>query len=215
MSKIKNKKVLYAIIIVILIIVITTSFTYAYFSAISNNDNDIKGSTLDVSLGLKVNKISATGGMGDSLIPIYDGSITGHDSQLETASKSEFNCVDKNDYTVCQIYEVIISNNGGDDISVNTFISFDKKGVNNLKWALMRDENTVVSGNTHDITTNINDTIASDTLIKGKGSSKLYFMVYVNNTGSDQSEEDKDGFTGTVTVSATSGEEIYVNFNES
>ena len=65
------------------------------------------------------------------------------------------------------------------------------------------------------VTTNINDTIASDTLIKGKGSSKLYFMVYVNNIGSDQSEEDKDGFTGTVTVSATSGEEIYVNFNES
>lgn len=213
MSKINNKKIIYAVILVILIIVITISSTYAYFSAISNSDNNIKGGTLDVSLGLKVNKTSATGSMGNSLIPIYDGSIAGYDSQLETASKSEFNCVDKNGYTVCQIYEVIVSNSGNDDINVNTFISFDKKNVNNLKWALMRDENTVVSGNTHDITNNINDTIARDTLIKSKGSSKLYFMVYVNNTGSDQSEEDRDGFTGTVTVSATSGEEIYVNFN--
>lgn len=208
-----NKKILYAIIFVILIIVITTSFTFAYFSALSKSDNDIKGSSLDVKLGLKVNMISSVGSRSESLIPIYDGSIVGHDSQLETASKSEFNCVDKNGYTVCQIYEVIVSNSGNDDISVDTFISFDKKNVNNLKWALMSDSNTVISGNTHDITNGINDTISSNMLLKSNSDSKMYFMVYVNNTGSDQSEEDRDGFTGTVTVSATSGEKIFVNFN--
>ncbi len=213
MNNVNRRKIMYYVILVVLIVVITASFTYAYFSASTKSDDDIKGSTLDVSLGLKVNKISATGSRGESLIPIYDGSIAGYDSQLETASKSEFNCVDKNGYTVCQIYEVIVSNEGSDDISVNAFVSFDKGNVNNLKWTLMSDANTVTNTDRHSIVNNTNDIIASSILLSGNGSKKLYFMVYVNNTGADQTEEDRDGFTGTVTVSSTSGEEITAVFN--
>lgn len=209
-----RKKVIYATASVILIIIVTISATYAYFSASTSSNNDIKGSTLDINLGLKVNKISATGSMSDNLIPIYDGSIDGYSSQLETAAMERYNCVDKNNYTVCQIYEVIISNTGKNDTSVNTFISFNKKNVNNLKWASMSDANTVISGQTHDIVNNVNNTIASNIKLVGNGSDKLYFMVYVNNTGNDQSEQDKDGFTGTVTVSATTGEKIQVTFND-
>lgn len=209
-----RKKIIYAAASVILIIIVTISATYAYFSASTSSDNDITGSTLDINLGLKVNKISATGSMSANLIPIYDGSTNGYASQLETAAMEKYNCVDKNNYTVCQIYEVIISNTGKNDTNVNTFISFNKKNVNNLKWASMSGANTVISGQTHNITNNVNDTIASNTKLVGNGSDKLYFMVYVNNTGNDQSEQDKDGFTGTVTVSATTGEKIQVTFND-
>lgn len=209
-----KKKIIYAIALVILLIVIVVGATYAYFSAIAKSDNDIKGSTLDVSLGLSVKKVSATGSKSDNLIPIYDGSISGYASQLETAAQSKYNCVDKNNYTVCQIYEITISNTGANSISTNITITFNKNNVNNLKWASMTDANTVVSNGTHTITNNVPDTIASDTMINGKSdNTKLYFMVYVNNTGKDQTEQDKDSFSGIITVVATSGDKITAEFN--
>lgn len=209
-----KKKIIYAIALVILLIVIVVGATYAYFSAIAKSDNDIKGSTLDVSLGLSVKKVSATGSKSDNLIPIYDGSISGYASQLETAAQSKYNCVDKNNYTVCQIYEITISNTGANSISTNITITFNKNNVNNLKWASMSDANTVVSNGTHTITNNVPDTIASDTMINGKSdNTKLYFMVYVNNTGKDQTEQDKDSFSGIITVVATSGDKITAEFN--
>lgn len=78
----------------------------------------------------------------------------------------------------------------------------------------MSDANTVISNNRHTITNNVPDTIASNTMINGKSNNtKLYFMVYVNNTGKDQTEQDKDGFSGIITVTATSGDKITATFN--
>ena len=89
-----------------------------------------------------------------------------------------------------------------------------KNNVNNLKWAGMSDANTVISNNRHTITNNVPDTLASNIMIYGKSNNtKLYFMVYENNTGKDQTEQDKDGFSGIITVTATSGEKITATFN--
>lgn len=112
----EKKKIGYTIALVLLLIIIVVGATYAYFSATAKSDNDIKGGTLDVSLGLSVKKISATGSKSENLIPIYDGTISGYASQLETAAQSKYNCIDKNDYTVCQIYEITISNTGANSI---------------------------------------------------------------------------------------------------
>ena len=119
-----KKKIGYTIALVILLIIIVVGATYAYFSATAKSDNDIKGGTLDVSLGLSVKKVSATGSKSENLIPIYDGTISGYASQLETAAQSKYNCIDKNDYTVCQIYEITISNTGANSIIIfiNTII---------------------------------------------------------------------------------------------
>ncbi len=210
----EKKKIGYTIALVLLLIAVVAGATYAYFSATAKSDNDIKGGTLDVSLGLSVKKVSATGSKSENLIPIYDGTISGYASQLETAAQSKYNCIDKNDYTVCQIYEITISNTGANSISTNTTITFNKNNVNNLKWAGMSDANTVISNNRHTITNNVPDTIASNTIINGKSNNtKLYFMVYVNNTGKDQTEQDKDGFSGIITVTATSGDKITATFN--
>lgn len=209
-----KKKIIYATTFVILIIIVTFSITYAYFSAIANSDNDIKGSTLDVKLDLKVKQISSTGSKSAYLVPIYDGSIEGKSSQLETAATEKYNCVDTKGYTVCQIYEVTIYNNGTDDTTVDTLINFDKKEVNNLKWASMSDANTVISGQIHDITTNVDATITSNIKLSKNSSSKVYFMVYVNNVGNSQLQQDKDDFTAKVIVSAATGEKIQVTFNE-
>ena len=51
----EKKKIGYTIALVLLLIIIVGA-TYAYFSATAKSDNDIKGGTLDVSLGLSVKK---------------------------------------------------------------------------------------------------------------------------------------------------------------
>ena len=52
----EKKKIGYTIALVLLLIIIVVGATYAYFSATAKSDNDIKGGTLDVSLGLSVKK---------------------------------------------------------------------------------------------------------------------------------------------------------------
>ena len=177
----EKKKIGYTIALVLLIIIIVVGATYAYFSATAKSDNDIKGGTLDVSLGLSVKKVSATGSKSENLIPIYDGTISGYASQLETAAQSKYNCIDKNDYTVCQIYEITISNTGANSISTNTTITFNKNNVNNLKWAGMSDANTVISNSRHTITNNVPDTIASNTIINGKSNNTKLVLFKSHN----------------------------------
>ena len=102
----EKKKIGYTIALVLLLIIIVVGATYAYFSATAKSDNDIKGGTLDVSLGLSVKKVSATGSKSENLIPIYDGTISGYASQLETAAQSKYNCIDKKEFKVrmCAYY---------------------------------------------------------------------------------------------------------------
>ena len=106
-----NKSLIYAVAGVALLVIAITGSAYAYFSASATNTNAITGKTLDVQLSIaSLRKVSK--GTGD-LIPIYDGTVTGHTTnQLTTAISTTNDCVDKNNYTVCQVYELVINNGG-------------------------------------------------------------------------------------------------------
>lgn len=208
----KNKTLLYTIVGVVLLIVIVISGTYAFFSASATNNKDINGNTLDINLSLDVKKISKVGDNSSKLIPIHDGTVSGYDSQLNSAATASNQCVDKNGNTVCQVYEITIGNSGSDDTSVNTSISFYKGNVNNLKWANMSSSNSV--GDTHDIVNNVSATVLSNVIVPGNSNNtKQYVMIYVSNTGNDQSEQDKDLFSGIVTVTSIFGDKITAKFN--
>lgn len=156
-----NRPLVYAILGVTLLVLAVSGSAYAFFAASATNANAISGKTLDVKLSItSLTKVSA--GTGD-LIPIYDGTVSGHETQLSNAVTSakvtgKTDCIDNNGYTVCQVYELKIGNAGSNDTKINTEITVN--GGTNVKWAKMTDRNTPAAG-----TANVNlstGTLASD-----------------------------------------------------
>ena len=203
-----NKSLIYAVAGVALLVIAVSGSAYAYFSASATNTNAITGKTLDVQLSIaSLRKVSK--GTGD-LIPIYDGTVTGHASQLSTATNSTNDCVDKNNYTVCQVYELVINNGGTNATSVDTEITVN--GTTGIKWAKMTGRNALGTVN---LTTG---TLATGVALPAKannvnGSVTQYFVVYLQNTGGDQTGADSGKtVSGTVTVRASTGANIEAAF---
>ena len=207
-----NRPLVYAILGVTLLVLAVSGSAYAFFAASATNANAISGKTLDVKLSItSLTKVSA--GTGD-LIPIYDGTVSGHETQLSNAVTSakvsgKSDCIDNNGYRVCQVYELKIGNAGSNDTKINTEITVN--GGTNVKWAKMTDRNTPAAG-----TANVNlstGTLASDVTLSKNGTVTQYFIVYLKNTGGDQTTADsgKD-ISGTVTVRASTGANIEAKF---
>ena len=196
---------LFAIIGVVTLIVAVVGATYAYFSATATSDQ-YSGKTLSVNLSKPtVELVSNTGQNGQGLIPIYDGTVSGHPTQLPTAVSAAKNCVDKNEYTVCHIYKVTINNTGDDATTIDTSVSLNKGGSTYLKWASMTGANTFGT---------IQPTLLGDDVdLAGKGSVTQYFVVYLSNTGDNQTTDDSGKtYTGTVTITASTGSQIQAEF---
>lgn len=202
-----NRPLIYAILGVTILILAVSGSAYAFFTASATSDA-FTGTTLDVKIDTPVVKlVSSTGEKGAGLIPIYDGSVSGHDEQLTTATNSTNKCVDKNGYTVCKIYKITITNGGATDTTINTTINLTANDTN-ITWAKMAGENTFGSLKGSD------NTLATGTALAGSGSVTQYFVVYLKNTGKDQTTTDAGKtFSGTVTVAASTGDTIEASFN--
>ena len=204
-----NKPLMYAVAGVALLVIAITGSAYAYFSASATNTNAITGKTLDVQLSIaSLKKVSK--GTGD-LIPIYDGTVKDHTTnQLTTAISTTNDCVDKNNYTVCQVYELVINNGGTNATKVDTEVTVN--GTTGIKWAKMTGRNALGTVN---LTTG---TLATGVALPAKannvnGSVTQYFVVYLQNTGGDQTGADSGKtVSGTVTVRASTGANIEAAF---
>lgn len=196
---------IYAIIGVSVLIIAVAGSAYAYFTASATADNNVSGKALQVNLGITLSKTAPTTNIStkDSLVPIYDGSVTGHTSQLQQAATAS--CKDSKNYNVCQIYKVEITNTGTDATNVDTTLSLTKNSVTNLKWATMSAATTVST-----VQDSTSGNIATSTALSANGKETLYFMVYINNTGNAQ--YDTGDFSGTVTVTASNGAHVEATF---
>jgi len=202
-----NAPLAYAILGVTVLVIAVAGSAYAFFQAQATATNEISGETLDVSLGVTLRKVSAATG---NLVPIYDGTVSGHDSQLGQAASHDPSCEDKQGYTVCQIYEIIATNSGSDATSVT--IEVNLTGSTNIKWANMTNQTT--PGTVHAKT---DTTVEADVSLAASGSAgnsaTRYIMVYLMNTGTNQTTADGNKtFGGTVSVRAATGQNVEAKF---
>lgn len=193
---ISHKVFLYIVIVLIIIVVTVVGTTLAYFSATVKNDTDIKGSTGSTSLAIQINKLSTSANL--DLIPL--------DNDLETLNKAALghynetnnfdatkSCIDINNYSVCQLYEIVVTNNGTVNISLNGGVtSLTGDNTPNIACAVM-ENNTTVGSNATCVGA---DTLAKNTLLTAGSSNTYYVLVYINNLNVPQ--RDKGPFTGTV-----------------
>ena len=106
-----SKQLMFAVAGVALLVIAVAGSAYAYFVASATSDGGVSGTTLNVKLDKPTVTLVSTKATG-GLIPIYDGTVTGHTSQLSAAATATNQCVDKNGYTVCKVYKISVKNSG-------------------------------------------------------------------------------------------------------
>lgn len=201
-----SKQLAFAISGVALLIIAVAGSAYAYFTASATSDGGISGTTLNVKLDKPIVTLVSTKATG-GLIPIYDGTVNGHTSQLSDAATATNQCVDKNGYTVCKVYKISVKNSGTTATTVNTTLNLNNGGATNLKWARMT-SSTVV-----DTTLPTNSTVSTGKELGAGATLEQYIMVYLKNTGADQTSTDAGRtISGTVTVTASTGANIQATF---
>ena len=200
-----SKQLMFAVAGVALLIIAVAGSAYAYFTASATSDA-FTGSTLDVKLDKPTVTLVSTKATG-GLIPIYDGTVTGHTSQLSAAATATNQCVDKNGYTVCKVYKISVKNSGTTDTIVNTTLNLNNGGVANIKWAKMTSATAV------DTALPTNNTVSTGKSLGAGATLEQYIMVYLKNTGADQTSTDAGKtISGTVTVTASTGSQVQATF---
>lgn len=201
----KDKKMIliYSIVGVAMLILLVSGATYAYFSA-QTEDNSIQGGTASAAdLKLVVEKISTSA--KDKLIPLDNDTVS-----LTTAAKgygfsgttydSTKSCIDKNGYSVCQVYKITVTNNGSATVALNGGVTYlEGENTPNIACAVMESNISV----TNNATCLSSTALANDVKLSAGDEKVYYIIVYINNLHTEQYDVGK--FNGTVTFSSASG----------
>ena len=193
---INKRKTLYLLVFIGALVVAISSATFAYFQA-SATSNNITGNIASFNLGLTITKETTNG----NLIPIQD-------NYIEKAI--EENCLVDTDMIVCQIYKVTLSNNGNTGVTLSgsvTLTETNGSSVTQLKWMKLTDSIGYDSSST---TNGMTGGVLADTyLINGNSSKDFYFVVWDSETET----LDIGSYTGEVSFSTSTGENITAKFN--
>ena len=208
MKKIEKNK-LYMVIGIIILILSIAGSAYAYYSASASAT--ISGTAGGGNLTLKVDKLSTSATKDliplDNTTDMLTKAAKGYGNNTNSYDNTK-SCIDKNGYTVCQVYKITITNNSGVAIVLNGGVSLRGDNTPNIECAVMNSSISV---------TNNSSCQGSSTLAKkyslGVNSSKEYYiLVYINNKEGIQT--DSGNFTGIVTFTSSDGAELKARFED-
>lgn len=207
-----NGSLIYAIVGVAVLIVAVAGSAYAYYAATATAN--LSGTAAGAGLSLTVNKVS-TGASGN-LIPIDADTTTLTNaakgwtgSAIGTSWNASYACKDKNGYSVCQIYEVKLTNNSSVAMNFNIGVTA-LSGTNTPNIDVVKMASNISVTSATSIKGNASG-IANNVAVSANGTSSTYYiMVFIKNLTSAQT--DKGAFSGTVTAISTTGSQVKANF---
>lgn len=207
---------IYAIVGVAVLIVAVAGSAYAYYSATATDTSTVKGTAGGgAAPTLTVKKESNASG---NLVPIDKTAETltkgakgwnKTSNAVNTSWNAAQSCTDKNGNTVCQVYSVTVKNNSNTsviyDISLTALYGAKAPNLDAVKMA----SNISVTSETS--IKGVNKGICTTASVAGGGTSTAcYFMVFITNLNSAQT--DSGAFTGTVTAVVSNGAEVKAQF---
>ena len=207
-----NGPLIYAIVGVAVLIVAVAGSAYAYYAASATAN--LSGTAAGAGLSLTVNKVS-TGASGN-LIPIDADTTTLTNaakgwtgSAIGTSWNASYACKDKNGYSVCQIYEVKLTNNSSVAMNFNIGVT-DLSGTNTPNIDVVKMASNISVTSATSIKGNATG-IANNVAVSANGTSSTYYiMVFIKNLATAQT--DNGAFSGTVTAISTTGDQVKANF---
>ena len=203
---------IYAVVGVAVLIVAVAGSAYAYYAATATAN--ISGTAAGAGLSLTVNKVS-TGASGN-LIPIDADTTTLTNaakgwtgSAIGTSWNASYACKDKNGYSVCQIYEVKLTNDSSVAMNFNIGVTA-LSGTNTPNIDVVKMDSNISVTSATSIKGNASG-IANNVAVSANGTSSTYYiMVFIKNLTSAQT--DNGAFSGTVTAVSTTGSQVKANF---
>lgn len=117
MKKDNNKKMFYVFIGCITLSIIIMGATYAYFTANTKNDKDVKGSTNTTNFSMSVSRVT-TVDMAYGLIPMKN---------KEAPHAAEQMCYDDNQNAGCQIYKITVTGDTDEVVFIDGYITTNPK----------------------------------------------------------------------------------------
>ena len=218
-----GRGIFYGVIAVATLIVAIIGATFAYFTATANNVGTVQGEAAVAGLELSVELMSteAVGPMVPQGETGLQSAVVGIDKTPDDGQNNPVACVDANNNTVCKVYKITVTNTGSSATVLTgtlniTAVEGDTNVFTNLKWAELTGSETGTVGTTHstsDTTLASSLTLqASDGEASDNDVATYYVVVYINEIGSSQNDEDKGQFTGTVEFSSAAGTGVTSTF---
>ena len=203
---------IYAVVGVAVLIVAVAGSAYAYYAATATAN--ISGTAAGAGLSLTVNKVS-TGASGN-LIPMDADTTTLTNaakgwtgSAIGTSCDASYACKDKNGYSVCQIYEVKLTNDSSVAMNFNIGVTA-LSGTNTPNIDVVKMDSNISVTSATSIKGNATG-IANNVTVSANGTSSTYYiMVFIKNLATAQT--DNGAFSGTVTAVSTTGDQVKANF---
>lgn len=185
----KLNKILVSVLAVILITTLTVGVTYAYLVAQDSQNITVKSAS-GINSVLTLTTVKETSNM----VPIMDNKIV-------TAIKN--NCVDKNNYDVCSLYSVKLTNTSSTE-SLYGYVRTVSSSytTTNLRYQIFDSSYNAVT----DIMTisNSSDSFvyfeksSSKLTITSNGTNNYYFVIWLTDTGAEQSSDYSKVFNGAI-----------------
>ena len=131
-NKKDRKKILIVSGICLVLIIAIISYTYSIFIVKKSDTGTITGTVASENLSIEVNQVAPFGDHSSKgLVPQRDTAIT------SAVKGTKSRCVDDNENAVCQVYEVIVTNEGSSIVKLDGIIELNAGENPNLKWALI------------------------------------------------------------------------------
>lgn len=189
-----------------IIVIVTTSTSFAYFAASVENNEDILGSTKEISVNLELEEIYKS----EQLIPLEDSKIT---------TAISHNCVDSKGYQVCSLYKITLTN-AGEPLVLNGYITSSEATnytTDHLKGQLF---STDLTTSISTVTTLTNTTgkqyfkIDETNLysIEIQNTSTMYLVIWLTETGTYQNEDYDKDYVGRIAFESIGGGEVTSTF---
>ena len=202
----KGKKYILIGVLVLFLAILGSSVAY-YLARVQGS---LSGRAAGTGLSLTIDMVSDTDG---DLIPLdndvetLNQAILGYGNTSNSFDSAKA-CLDINNYSVCQVYKVTLTNNGSVPVVVNSKVELSGANTPNIDCTKMDDEKSVSNSNS----CKGNNTLANNETINGGSHKDYYVVVYIKNL--DVPQEDKGEFNGTITFTSTQGDQVKGRFKQ-
>lgn len=203
-----SKGISFLTIAILTIIVAIAGSTFAFFQVTASNNNIIKGDSAYTANSLQLTvALSSTNATGKLVPQLAVSGTTNVLQSAVTGATGKGSCVDANGNTICKVYTITVKNNTTTKYYVTGTLALTADSMPNLKWARGTSATAGFSG-TGTTYTKTDTALASNVELAGGASASYYVVIWINETGSAQT--DSGSFSGTVTFNgySTSGTSV-------
>lgn len=187
-----KNKIYISVMAVLIISALTFGATYAYYVS-----QDTKTFTGEIEKGIVSTLNLTTTKSSTNLVPLLD-------SKISTAiTKSSNKCIDKNNYEVCSLYTITLTNtNASENLYGYVKTNTTTYTTTNLKYQIFDSSYNAIT-DVITISKTANDLVyfkkgTTKVSITSTGTKKYYLAIWLSDTNSDQSSDYSKTFNGAI-----------------